>query len=91
MIIISILLGLLSLACFAPITIALLDWYWWLMTDQTITSFTYGVARCEGIFVFTAFGFVLFLLMLDAITHIEIKGNNNGDKQTTDNTETPND
>ena len=86
MIIIAILLGLLSLVCFAPITIAMLDWYWWMMTEQTITSFTYGVARCEGIVVFTVFGFVLFLLMLDAIMAIEIKGNNNGDKQTDDNT-----
>lgn len=91
MIIIAILLGLLSLICFAPITIALSDWYWWMMTDQTITSFTYSIARCEGIFVFTVLGFILFVLMLDAITAIEIKGNNNGDKQIDDNTQTRND
>ena len=86
MIIIAILLGLLSLASFAPLAIAILDWYWWMMTEQTITTFTYGVARCEGIFVFTVIGFVLFLLMLDVITKIEIKGNNNDDNENTDNT-----
>ena len=91
MIIIAILLGLLSLACLMPIIIAIFDCYWWMMTEHTLTSYAYDANRFLGLMMFTIMGFVLSLLTLDAITHIEIKGNNNGDKQTINDTETSND
>ena len=90
MIIIAILLGLLSLACFTPIIIALFDCYWWMMTEHTITSYAYDANRFLGLLMFTVMGFVLSLLTLDAITRIDT-GDNNGDKQTTNNKETSND
>jgi hypothetical protein len=90
MIIIAILLALLSLTCFTPIIIALLDCYWWMMTEHTITSYAYDGNRFLGLMMFTVIGFVLSLLTLDAITHIDT-GDNNGDKQTNDDTETSND
>ena len=90
MIIIAILLALLSLTCLMPIIIAILDCYWWMMTEHTLTSYAYDANRFLGLMMFTIMCFVLSLLTLDAITRIDT-GDNNGDKQTNDNTETSND
>ena len=87
MIIISILLALLTIAFLMPIIIGILDCYWWLMTEHTLTSFVYSAGRFEGMFLFTVMGVVLFLLTLDVITMIDT-GDNNGNKQTTNNTKT---
>ena len=91
MIIIAILLGLLSLTCLMPILIAIFDCYWWMMTGHTLTSYAYDANRFLGLMMFTIMGFILSLLTLDAITHIQIKGIINGDKQTNDNTKTSHD
>ena len=91
MIIIAILLGLLSLACLMPIIIAIFDCYWWMMTEHTLTSYAYDANRFLGLMMFTIMGFVLSLLTLDAITHIEIKGIINGDTKNTDDTKSSND
>ena len=73
MIIIAIILGLLSLTCFMPILIAIFDCYWWMMTGHTLTSYAYDANRFLGLMMFTIMGFILSLLTLDAITHIQIK------------------
>ena len=74
-----------------PILIAIFDCYWWMMTGHALTSYAYDANRFLGLLMFTLMGFILSLLTLDAITHIQIKGIINGDKQTNDNTKTSND
>lgn len=87
-VIIPILLCLVSLACFIPLLIGLMDAYWWLMTEQTMTAFNYSAGRFEGMFMFTLIGFVVFILALDIMARIDFdtKENNNGDKQTINDT-----
>lgn len=87
-VIIPILLCLVSLACFMPLLIGLMDAYWWMMTEQTMTTFNYSAGRFEGMFMFTLIGFVVFILALDIMTRIDFdtRGNNNGDTKDTDNT-----
>ena len=77
MIIIAILLGLLSLTCFTPIIMALIDCYWWMITEHTITSYAYDANRFLGLVMFTVIGFILSLLTLDSITRIDT-GDSNG-------------
>ena len=87
-VIIPILLCLVSLACFIPLLIGLMDAYWWMMTEQTMTTFNYSAGRFEGMFMFTLIGFVVFILALDIMARIDFdtKENNNGDKQTINDT-----
>ena len=77
----SIILFVVSLACFAPIVIGILDAYWWLMTERTISTFSYTAGRFEGIFLFTCLGIVIFVVALSAFTLVEFddKDKNNGD------------
>lgn len=87
-VIIPILLCLVSLACFAPVIIGLIDAYWWLMTEHTLTTFNYSADRVGAMTLFTLISFLVFAFALDVMTRIDFdtKENNNGDTKDTDNT-----